>query len=82
MPTLILATTKCALIGITAQPSSASEKVMTGASRNMTLFARVGMMVSFTMSLSPSAKAWNSPNGPTTLGPRRSCIAAMTLRSA
>ena len=33
------------------------------------------------MFLSPSARGWNHPLGPTRLGPRRYCIHAQTLRS-
>ena len=34
------------------------------------------------ISFNASAMGWNNPNGPTTLGPMRNCIAARTLRSA
>jgi hypothetical protein len=67
--------------GITAQAISASVKVMIGASRNRPRLAEDGMMVSLRKTLSPSAKLCSRPNGPTTLGPRRSAIAAQTLRS-
>ena len=40
-----------------------------------------GMMVSLSRSFRPSAKGCSRPNGPTTLGPRRSWIDAQTLRS-
>ena len=53
-----------------------------GASRNTPLFAPAGMTGSLSTNFSRSAKDWNSPNGPTTLGPRRICTAAQTLRSA
>ena len=76
------ASTTPASNGITAHAISASVKVIIGAIRNTPLFAPDGMIVSFRNSLSPSAKVCSSPNGPTTLGPRRSCIAAQTLRSA
>ena len=68
--------------GITAQAISATVKVMIGAIRNRPLFAADGMMVSCRNTLSPSAKLCSRPNGPTTLGPRRSAIAAQILRSA
>lgn len=38
-------------------------------------------MVSLAINFSPSAKGCNKPYNPTTLGPRRRCIAARTLRS-
>ena len=68
--------------GITAQAIMASAKVSIGAIRNRMRLAPLGTMVSFMNILMASAKGWNRPNGPTTLGPRRSWIAAMILRSA
>ena len=68
--------------GITAQTISATVKVTIGAIRNRPLFALVGMMVSLRKTFSPSAKLCSRPHGPTTLGPRRSAIAAQILRSA
>ncbi len=68
--------------GTTAQTISATVKVMIGASRNRPRFAAVGMIVSCRKTLRPSAKDWSRPSGPTTLGPRRSAIAAQILRSA
>src|SRR3546814_20388877 len=58
-----------------------SDLVTIGASRKMTLFDAEGMMVSCRNTLRPSAKLCSRPQGPTTLGPRRSAIAAHTLRS-
>ena len=55
---------------------------MTGAAMNTTRFAPLGITVSFINSFKPSAKGWNRPSGPTTLGPLRSCDQASTLRSA
>ena len=78
----MLASTTPALNGTTAQAISASVKVIIGAIRNRPLFAAEGMIVSFRNTLSPSANDCSSPNGPTTLGPRRSGIAAQILRSA
>ena len=68
--------------GITAQAISATVKVMIGAIRNRPRLAADGMIVSLRKTLSPSAKLCSRPNGPTTLGPRRSAIAAQILRSA
>ena len=76
------ASTAPELNGITAQAISATVKVTIGAIRNRPLFAAEGTMVSCRNTLSPSAKLCSRPNGPTTLGPRRSAIAAQILRSA
>ena len=82
MPTLISAIAQPSFTGITAQASMASMKVSIGANRNRSLLAPVGTMVSLSSILSASAKGCSKPNGPTTLGPRRICMAAKTLRSA
>ncbi len=68
--------------GITAQAMIASPKVIIGANRNSIRLAPSGMMVSLNSILIASAKGCHSPNGPTTFGPLRSCMAASTLRSA
>ena len=68
--------------GITAQATSASIKVSIGARRKTTRLAPAGMIVSLVSSFSPSAIGWNKPKGPTTFGPLRICMDAMTLRSA
>jgi len=59
----------------------ASVKDTSGAKRNTPLFAPAGMMASFNTNLMKSAKLCSSPKAPTTFGPRRSCVAAHTLRS-
>ncbi len=82
MPTLMSAITQPALTGITAQAASASTQVTSGASRNTPLLAPAGMTGSLSTNFSRSAKDWNRPKGPTTLGPRRICTAAQILRSA
>ena len=64
-----------------AATPSATVKVTIGAMMKMPLFDAEGTMVSCRNTLSPSAKLCSSPNGPTTLGPRRRLIAAQTLRS-
>ena len=76
------ATTQPSFTGITAQASIASAKVSIGAIRNRRRFDPDGMIVSFISIFSASANGCHSPNGPTTLGPLRNCIAARTLRSA
>jgi hypothetical protein len=63
-------------------PTSASVKVMIGASRNRPRLAAEGTIVSLRKTFSPSAKLCSRPQGPTTLGPRRIWTAAHTLRSA
>ena len=68
--------------GITAQAASASTAETSGASRNTPLLAPAGMTGSLKTNFSRSAKDCSRPNGPTTLGPRRSCTAAQILRSA
>ena len=57
-------------------------KVTIGAMMNTTLLAPVGITVSLTNILMPSAIGCQMPMGPTTIGPWRSCMAAITLRSA
>ena len=81
MPTLMSAITQPSSNGTTAQAISAVMKVIIGAIRNSTVLALDGMIVSFSSSFRPSAKGCSRPNGPTTLGPRRSWIEAQTLRS-
>ena len=78
----MFASTTPASNGITAQTISATVKVMIGAIRNSPLLALVGMIVSLRKTFRPSAKLCSRPHGPTTLGPRRSAIAAQILRSA
>ena len=68
--------------GMTAQAIIASVMVSSGATMNRMRFAPVGMIVSFISIFSASAKGCIRPNGPTTFGPLRACIAAITLRSA
>ena len=82
MPTLMSAITRPSPKGITAQPIMPSVKVSIGASRKTTRFAPEGRMVSLKNSLRPSASGCSRPKGPTTLGPLRSCMAPITLRSA
>src|ERR1019366_3203363 len=69
-------------VGITAQAASGSTQETSGASRNTPLLAPEGMIGSFSRNFKKSAKDWNKPQGPTTLGPRRICTAAQILRSA
>ncbi len=82
MPTLMSASTQPSSNGMTAQPMRLRMKVSIGAATNTTRLAPAGRIVSLNSSLTPSAIGCSRPNGPTTLGPLRSCMAAITLRSA
>jgi hypothetical protein len=57
-------------------------KTIMGAIKKIVAFARVGIKSSLNVSLAPSAKGCNKPQKPTTFGPFRRWIAAITLRSA
>ena len=81
MPTLMLATAQPLSTGITAQAVTARPKVIIGARVNSSRSAPVGKIVSLKTIFSASAKGCHRPNGPTTLGPLRSWIAPITLRS-
>src|SRR4029077_12741083 len=82
MPTLMSEITQPRLMGITAHAASASTQLTRGASRNTPLLAPEGMIGSLNTNFKRSAKDWNRPQGPTTLGPRLICTAAQILRSA
>jgi hypothetical protein len=81
IPKFKSATTEFILNGIVAQFIKARAKNITGALTNKILFAFIGNSISFTNSFNPSAKGCSKPNGPTTEGPRRLCIAAITFLS-
>ena len=81
-PTFKSAYTTPSFNGIIDHEISASKKVKTGAITKMFKFALEGNIVSLTKSFKPSAKGWSKPNRPTTFGPLRRCIEAITLRSA
>ena len=78
----MLATAQPSFTGITAQAIIASVIVSSGATMNSRRLAPVGIMVSFISIFTASAKGCMRPKGPTTFGPLRICIAAITLRSA
>ena len=78
----MFAITQFLLTGITAHAASASTQVTSGASRNTPLLAPAGITGSLTTNFNKSANDWNSPQGPTTFGPRLICTAAQILRSA
>ena len=82
IPTFMSEITQPGAQGITAQTITGSTKEIIGASKNTALSAPAGTTISLTMYFRKSAKLCSSPHGPTTFGPRRSCTAAQTLRSA
>ena len=82
MPTLMSAIAQPSFTGMTAQAIIARQKVSIGAMRNSSRLEPAGMIVSFMIIFSASANGCSRPNGPTTFGPLRNCIAARTLRSA
>ena len=65
-----------------AKATKAGAADSTGATTNISLSAPVGMMSSFSGSLSASAIGCSRPNGPARFGPGRFCIRPMTRRSA
>jgi len=67
--------------GITAQPTKLSVNVIIGAAINIVKFALLGNTVSFKSNFRPSAKGCNKPKNPTTFGPLRLCMDAITFRS-
>lgn len=67
--------------GITARPAELSVDVIIGAAINIVGFALLGNTVSFKSSFGPSAKGCNKPKNPTTFGPLRLCMDAITFRS-
>src|ERR1044072_5551511 len=81
MPTLMFDTNQPGAKGTTAQATKERMKGSKGASRKTTVSAPSGMTISLRTNLKKSAKDWNRPNGPTTLGPLRICTPAQTLRS-
>ena len=67
--------------GMTLKVMNAGITASTGARTKTTLSAALGMMSSFSASLTPSASDCSRPKGPCTLGPMRCCIRATTRRS-
>ena len=67
--------------GMTAKPTKATPAEMTGATMNTIRSAVVGMMSSFSGSLSASAIGCSRPKGPARFGPGRFCIRPITRRS-
>src|SRR5690606_40440711 len=79
-PALALDSTTCASNGTTAQAANAGTRALSGASSYRTGCAWVGLTTSLNSSWKTSAKAWNTPQ-PTYIGPWRSCIQPISLRS-
>lgn len=67
--------------GIKAQEIKLKENVTKGASTKTNVFEVDGNTVSFTNNFNASAKGCINPKTPTTLGPRRRCIAPIIFRS-
>ena len=80
-PALMLASATSGPKGITTQAASAGMMVITGPRKNSGLLAAVGRMISLKISFTASAIGVSSPKGPTRLGPGRSCVKPMPLRS-
>ena len=68
-------------MGSAASASIAAVTEISGAPQNTSRSAFSGMMSSFSSSFTASAMGCNSPCGPTRMGPRRTCMSAITLRS-
>src|SRR5438552_6280677 len=81
-PALMLDSTSDSENGITAHAASAGASDNIGAMKNSQRLAPVGTTISLNSILSTSANGCSSPSGPTRLGPIRTCIQPMTLRSA
>ena len=67
--------------GITAKARTATVMLISGARKKMPLSTARGMMFSLKKSFSPSAAGSSRPAGPALLGPSRTCMRAITLRS-
>jgi hypothetical protein len=81
IPRFISPITLALLNGIQLQLNKLKNSVIIGAAKKQSLFDLLGKIISFKKSFKPSAIGCKIPQNPTTLGPRRRCIAPMTLRS-
>ncbi|OPZ65754.1 MAG: hypothetical protein BWY83_02984 [bacterium ADurb.Bin478] len=68
--------------GMTENVSRAGTNTSAGANQYNVFSTWLGVISSLNKNLMPSATGCSRPNGPTRLGPTRSCINALTLRSA
>ena len=67
--------------GMTAHATNDKVRVIIGAKINIVLFALAGIIISLNIYFNASARVWNKPNGPTTLGPYLFWTKAHTLLS-
>ena len=67
---------------MTANMQRAANTEIAGARTKTGLSACAGTRSSLVNDLMPSAMGWNSPNGPTLLGPNRTCTRPSTFLSA
>src|SRR5438105_7332723 len=81
-PALMLERISVSENGITAHAASAGPSDNIGAMKNSQRFAPVGTTISLNSILSTSANGCSKPSGPTRLGPMRTWIQPITLRSA
>lgn len=79
-PTLALDNTSFASNGTTDQAANAGARVSSGAMMNIALCELLGCRISLNSNLKTSAKAWKMPM-PTYIGPWRTCIQPISLRS-
>ncbi len=68
--------------GITLQLRILKIKIMIGAIKKIIAFDLVGIKSSLNINFAPSARGCNNPQNPTTFGPFRLCMAAITFLSA
>ncbi|MCY1555278.1 hypothetical protein D9M68_919220 [compost metagenome] len=80
-PAFTLASTASGPKGTATHAASAGMMAMIGPRRNSPLAAALGLMISLVSNLIASAIGCSRPNGPTRLGPRRTCMKPSSLRS-
>ena len=78
----MLASTSESVKGMTAHAARAGPIASRGAMKKRYRLAPVGTTISLNKSLATSANGCSNPNGPTRLGPMRTCMKPITLRSA
>ena len=70
----MLDSTSVSVNGMTAHAASAGPIASSGAMKNRYRLAPDGTTISLNSSLATSANGCSSPNGPTRLGPMRTCM--------
>ena len=80
-PMSMSASTQPGANGSTASEAIMATRQMIGAARKVGRSALSGMMSSLKKLLTPSAMGWSNPCQPTSIGPRRTCMWPMILRS-